>query len=83
MTTTLMPQQPSPGGQNLAAPQSLPFTPLPIYTPPGRSIRHILLGPPAAVRQTIHLLHKPALRRNPLDPRTRHRDPTRHRPRPW
>lgn len=28
-----------------------------IGTPPGESIRHILLGSPEAIRQTIHLLH--------------------------
>ncbi|MBE9059774.1 hypothetical protein IQ256_02050 [cf. Phormidesmis sp. LEGE 11477] len=36
-------------------------SPLPHLTPsgnaPGESIRHILLGKPDAIRQTIHLLH--------------------------
>ncbi len=39
----------------------LQSSPLPHLTPsgsaPGESIRHILLGKPAAIRQTIHLLH--------------------------
>ncbi|MGB7249253.1 MAG: hypothetical protein WBC73_09965 [Phormidesmis sp.] len=56
--TILAPQQPLTGGQLLAAgPQTLPVGPAPVETPPGESIRHILLGRPAAVRQTIHLLH--------------------------
>ncbi|MGB7248800.1 MAG: hypothetical protein WBC73_07670 [Phormidesmis sp.] len=42
-------------------PDSLPPAPLPQLTPagtaPGESVRHILLGSPDAVRQTIHLLH--------------------------
>ena len=29
----------------------------PVISPSRSAIRHILLGPPAAVRQTIHLLH--------------------------
>ncbi|MBE9064355.1 hypothetical protein IQ256_25705 [cf. Phormidesmis sp. LEGE 11477] len=37
------------------------ISPLPHLTPsgsaPGESIRHILLGKPDAIRQTIHLLH--------------------------
>jgi hypothetical protein len=39
----------------------LQSSPLPQLTPsgsaPGESIRHILLGNPDAIRQTIHLLH--------------------------
>ena len=30
---------------------------IPAGLPPGETIRHILLGSPGAVRQTIHLLH--------------------------
>ncbi len=40
---------------------ALRASPLPSLTPsssiPGESIRHILLGKPDAIRQTIHLLH--------------------------
>ncbi len=40
---------------------ALPPSPLSQLTPsgtvPGESIRHILLGSPDAIRQTIHLLH--------------------------
>ena len=32
-------------------------TPPSISTPPKETVRHILLGSPGAVRQTIHLLH--------------------------
>ena len=30
----------------------------PVGSPPGETIRHILLGSPGAVQQTIHLLHR-------------------------
>ncbi len=30
---------------------------VPVGSAPGESIRHILLGKPEAIRQTIHLLH--------------------------
>ncbi|MGB7084007.1 MAG: hypothetical protein WBD47_00525 [Phormidesmis sp.] len=60
-TTALMPQQPSTGGQTFAAAntqtQPVAASPTPIATSPRYSIRHILLGHPAAVRQTIYLLH--------------------------
>ena len=38
------------------APPSLPAD-FSITLPTGDSIRHILLGPPSRIRQTIHLLH--------------------------
>jgi len=47
--------------QSVALPSNLQTSPLPHLAPsgsiPGESIRHILLGKPAAIRQTIHLLH--------------------------
>lgn len=41
---------------NLASLRSLPQL-NPVGSSPQRSIRHILLGEPDAIRQTIHLLH--------------------------
>nr|WP_228024633.1 hypothetical protein [cf. Phormidesmis sp. LEGE 11477] len=47
--------------QSTATLSNLQTSPLPQLTPassaPGESIRHILLGKPEAIRQTIHLLH--------------------------
>ncbi|MGI8935068.1 hypothetical protein [Leptolyngbya sp. BC1307] len=41
-----------------SAPDTRPLPQLiPNTSPPGESVRHILLGTPGAVRQTIHLLH--------------------------
>ena len=45
--------QPSPNLLNPTCP--LPQTPL--TTAPGEAIKHILVGSPGAIRQTIHLLH--------------------------
>lgn len=49
--------QPSAAGQ--IAPASLPMLSqiTPMGNPAREPLRHILLGSPAAVRQTIHLLH--------------------------
>ncbi|MEM8503857.1 MAG: hypothetical protein AAF716_11970 [Cyanobacteria bacterium P01_D01_bin.1] len=56
--TTFLADRPTVGGLRSAVLQS---SPLPHLTPsggaPGESIRHILLGKPEAIRQTIHLLH--------------------------
>ena len=61
-TTSLITDRPLPG-QILSptdfgaiAPNPLPQL-TPVGTHPKEHIRHILLGSPAAVRQTIHLLH--------------------------
>ena len=60
-TTCFIADQPLPG--QLLAPITLPteLNPLPQLAPvgtvPGQSVRHILLGSPDAIRQTIHLLH--------------------------
>ena len=48
--------------QHLAVGRALPditelLQPMPNGIEPGESMRHILLGSPGAVRQTIHLLH--------------------------
>ncbi len=42
--------------RQLSLPALLPQL-APFGTAPGESIRHILLGSPDAIRQTIHLLH--------------------------
>jgi len=58
-TTAFLSEQP-PTGQ-LSTTQPLPSASLIApYSPlaPGESIRHILLGNPEAIRQTIHLLHR-------------------------
>lgn len=58
-TTSFIADQPLPG-QPLAPTPTLPLAPSPHPlhgTAPRESIRHILLGSPAAIRQTIHLLH--------------------------
>ncbi len=61
-TTSFTTDRPLPG-QPLSPTLLLPTTPnpLPQLTPvgarPKEHIRHILLGSPAAVRQTIHLFH--------------------------
>jgi len=66
---TFLADRPSGDLQSTAFPSalqpSLQASPLPYLTPPGtpfgnapgESIRHILLGRPDAIRQTIHLLH--------------------------
>ncbi|MGB3573227.1 MAG: hypothetical protein WA783_01385 [Phormidesmis sp.] len=61
--TTFLADRPSVGDLQPAALRSDLYTsPLPQLTPvgstPGESIRHILLGKPDAIRQTIHLLHR-------------------------
>ena len=58
-TTAFITEQPLTGP--LSTPQPRPNASL--ITPrsplaPGESIRHILLGNPEAIRQTIHLLHR-------------------------
>jgi len=57
-STAFLADRPFAGGLQSAVLQS---SPLPHLTPsgnaPGESIRHILLGKPDAIRQTIHLLH--------------------------
>jgi len=60
--TTFLADRPSIGHLQPSALQSaLQTLPLPQLTPsgsaPGEAIRHILLGKPEAIRQTIHLLH--------------------------
>ena len=40
----------------LRGPTALPAD-LSLTPPPGETIRHILLGSPGSIRQTIHLLH--------------------------
>ncbi|MEO0539709.1 MAG: hypothetical protein AAFZ80_02465 [Cyanobacteria bacterium P01_A01_bin.105] len=47
----------SPGSQQpSASPLSLPAD-LSLAQPPGETVRHILLGTPSVLHQTIHLLH--------------------------
>ncbi len=64
-TTTFLADRPSVGDlHSIALPSNL-HSPLPHPTPsrlpagmaPGESVRHILIGKPDAIRQTIHLLH--------------------------
>ena len=61
-TISFIADQPLPG-QPLTPTLTLPgeLNPLPqlapVGTAPGESLRHILLGSPDAIRQTIHLLH--------------------------
>lgn len=60
--TTFLADCPSPGDLSSADLQNaLQASPLPYLTPsgsaPGDAVRHILLGKPDAIRQTIHLLH--------------------------
>ena len=61
-TTRFITDQPLPG-QPLTPTLALPveISPLPqlapVGTAPRESVRHILLGSPDAIRQTIHLLH--------------------------
>ena len=52
-TQTLIKSGLSSGVSTLTDLSALPTLP----TAPGESLRHILLGSPGAVRQTIHLLH--------------------------
>lgn len=57
-TTAFLSVQPL--ADSLATPEPTPHPSLIIPDPsfsPGQSIRHILLGEPNAIRQTIHLLH--------------------------
>ena len=55
-STTVLSARPSTGGADPAAHAPLPHLITP-STVPGESIRHILLGKPEAIQQTIHLLH--------------------------
>ncbi|MEM8505030.1 MAG: hypothetical protein AAF716_17980 [Cyanobacteria bacterium P01_D01_bin.1] len=63
--TTFLADRPAGDSQSVALQSVLQTSPLPSLTPsgipsggaPGESIRHILLGKPEAIRQTIHLLH--------------------------
>ncbi len=60
-TTTFLAERPIVGVSTPATLQSTlqssPSQLPPPGTAPGESIRHILLGSPEAIRQTIHLLH--------------------------
>lgn len=63
-TTSFIADQPLPGQPltpTLALPTEINLNPLPQLAPVGtaarESVRHILLGSPDAIRQTIHLLH--------------------------
>ncbi len=61
-STTFLADRPSVGDRHSVALSSeLQTSPLPHLassgSDPGEPIRHILLGKPAAIRQTIHLLH--------------------------
>ena len=60
-TTTFLAERPLVGDRTSAILQSAlhtsPSQLPPFGTVPGESIRHILLGSPEAIRQTIHLLH--------------------------
>ncbi|MGB3787842.1 MAG: hypothetical protein WA949_07520 [Phormidesmis sp.] len=60
-TTTFLAERPSAGDRTSAILQSAlhtsPSQLPPSGTAPGESIRHILLGSPEAIRQTIYLLH--------------------------
>ena len=55
--TTAQPSGSQPSAPTLAPTCPLPATPSDSETAPGEAVRHILLGSPGAVRQTIHLLH--------------------------
>ena len=53
-TTNRVPEVPTAQPADLSAPLPAEFS---LALPSGEVIRHLLLGSPAAVRQTIHLLH--------------------------
>ena len=57
-STAFLCDRPTAGDLQSAVLQSLPLPQLTSSgNAPGESIRHILLGKPDAIRQTIHLLH--------------------------